>query len=125
MKISELTTDRGVDVLVQITPHVSSIATNAHLADELKKIAEVPANTLKSKFQELVFGADVFSRLIPILLKENREDFYAILAIINEKNVEDIASQNIIETISMIRELFSDKTLINFFKSFVDTPPKK
>lgn len=125
MKISELTTDRGLDVLVEITPYVSNIATSENLAAELKKLAETPASSLKSSLQQVVYGADVFSRLIPILLKERREDVYGILSVLNEKPIEQVASQNIMQTISEIREVFSDKDMLSFFKSFVGTQPKK
>lgn len=125
MKISELSTDRGLDVLVEITPYVSNIATSETLAVELKKLAETPVSGLKSSLQQMVFGADVFSRLIPILLKERRNDVYGILAVLNEKPIEEIAEQNIMQTISMIREVFSDKDMLSFFKSFVGTPPRK
>lgn len=125
MKISELSTEKGLDVLVELTPYVSNIATSETLAAELKKLAETPASGLKSALQQMVYGADVFSRLIPILLKERREDVYGILSVMNEKPIEEIAEQNIMQTIGMIREVFSDKDMLSFFKSFVGTQPRK
>lgn len=125
MKISELSTDKGLDVLVELTPYVSSIATSETLTAELKKLAETKRESLKSQLQQLAFGADMFSRLIPILLKERRNDVYGIISVLNEQPIEDVASQNIMKTVAQIREIFSDGDLLSFFKSFVERKPTK
>ena len=125
MKISEFTTDKALDVFVEITPYVADIATSEALQTTLSDLANTPASSLKSSFQQIVFGADVFSRLAPILLSERRSDVYGILAALNEKSVDEIAKQSLFKTIGMIREIFSDKDLLNFFKSFVHTQPKE
>lgn len=124
-KISELSTDAGLDVFVELTPYIANIATSETLNAELAAMAETRTNTIKSKFQQLVFGADVFSRLIPILLKERRADVYGIISVLNEQTVEEIAAQNIMQTMAQIREVFKDEQLLAFFKSFVGTAPKK
>ena len=125
MKISEFTTDKALDVFVELTPYVADIVTCEALQTALSDLANTPANSLKSTFQQMVFGADVFSRLVPILLSERRSDVYGILAALNEKSVDEIAKQSLIKTVGMIREIFSDKDLLNFFKSFVHTQPKE
>ena len=125
MKISEFTTDKALDVFVEITPYVSGIVTCAALQTALSDLANTPSKSLKSSFQQMVFGADVFSRLVPILLSERRSDVYGILAVLNETSVDEIAKQSLFKTIGMIREIFSDKDLLNFFKSFVHTQPKE
>ena len=125
MKISEFTTDKALDVFVEITPYVAGIATSETLQTALSDLANTPAKSLKSSFQQMVFGADVFSRLVPILLSERRSDVYGILAVLNETSVDEIAKQSLFKTVGMIREIFSDKDLLNFFKSFVHTQPKE
>ena len=125
MKISEFTTDKALDVFVEITPYVANIVTCETLQTALSDLANTPAKSLKSSFQQMVFGADVFSRLVPILLSERRSDVYGILAVLNEMPVDEIAKQSLFKTVGMIREIFSDKDLLNFFKSFVHTQPKE
>ena len=125
MKISEFTTDKALDVFVEITPYVANIVTCETLQTALSDLANTPAKSLKSSFQQMVFGADVFSRLVPILLSERRSDVYGILAVLNETSVDEIAKQSLFKTVGMIREIFSDKDLLNFFKSFVHTQPKE
>ena len=125
MKISEFTTDKALDVFVEIIPYVSGIVTCEALQTALSDLANTPAKSLKSSFQQMVFGADVFSRLVPILLSERRSDVYGILAVLNETSVDEIAKQSLFKTVGMIREIFSDKDLLDFFKSFVHTQPKE
>ena len=125
MKISEFTTDKALDVFVELTPYVADIVACESLQTALSDIANTPAKSLISSFQQMVFGADVFSRLVPILLSERRSDVYGILAVLNETSVDEIAKQSLFKTIGMIREIFSDKDLLNFFKSFVHTQPKE
>lgn len=125
MKISELSTDKGLDVLVELTPYVANIATSESLNREIRKLAETKVADLKSRLQQIVFGADMYSRLIPILLKERRNDVYGIIAVLNEKPVDEIAGQNIMQTIAQIREIFSDRDFLDFFKSFVGGKPEK
>ena len=125
MKISEFTTDKALDVFVEITPYVAGIVACETLRTTLSDLANTPAKSLKSTFQQMVFGADVFSRLVPILLSERRSDVYGILAVLNETSVDEIAKQSLFKTVGMIREIFSDKDLLNFFKSFVHTQPKE
>lgn len=125
MKISEFTTDKALDVFVELTPYVAGIVACESLQTTLSDLANTPANSLKSTFQQIVFGADVFSRLAPILLSERRSDVYGILAVLNETSVDEIAKQSMFKTVGMIREIFSDKDLLNFFKSFVHIQPKE
>ena len=119
MKISEFTTDKALDVFVEITPYVAGIVTCEALQTALSDLANTPAKSLKSSLQQMV------SRLVPILLSERRSDVYGILAVLNETSVDEIAKQSLFKTVGMIREIFSDKDLLNFFKSFVHTQPKE
>lgn len=125
LKVSELSTDNGLDVLCELTPYIGNIATCENLHREFDKMAKVKRADLKSKFQQIVYGADIFSALIPILLKERRADVYGILSVLNECTTEDVAKQPITKTIADIKELFKDAELVRFFKSFVDVAPVK
>lgn len=123
MRISDFSTNKAADVLVELTPHIENIFANEHLAAVLKDIAETDVSNIKSRFQYVAFAATMYSRLAPILLKERREDVYSILSILNEKTVEEIAAQNIVKTLEMIREVFTDEQLIGFFKPSGNTVP--
>ena len=119
MKLSQLTTDRAADVLCELTPYVANIVSDEDLLAEIKKA--VDAKDIQNKAQYLAIGAEKITKILPILLKKRKNDVFGILAVINEKNIEEIAKQNILVTLKQAKTAFKDKELIDFFKSCMDT----
>lgn len=119
MRLSELSTDRATDVLCELTPYIANIVSDEELLEELKKA--VDRKDIVNKAQWLAVGAEKITKIIPILLKKRKEDVFGILAVINEKTVEQIAKQNILVTLKQAKTAFKDKELIDFFKSCMDT----
>lgn len=118
MRLSELSTDRATDVLCELTPYIANIVSDEDLLEELKKA--VDRKDIVNKAQWLAVGAEKITKILPILLKKRKEDVFGILAVINEKTVEEIAKQNILMTLKQARTAFKDKELIDFFKSCMD-----
>ena len=115
MKLSEFSTDKAMDVLCEITPYIENIITDTELIAELKKAINLDnAETMAAK---MALAVAKITKIIPILLKNRKEDFYGILSALNEKSVEEIAKQNIIVTAMQIRDIAKDKELLDFFKS--------
>ena len=56
---------------------------------------------------------------LPVLLKEHRNDIYAIVSAIGGMSVDEVAAQNILTTMQQVREILMDKQMIDFFR-----PPK-
>lgn len=119
MRLSELSTERATDVLCELTPYIANIVSDEELLEELKKA--VDRKDIVNKAQWLAVGAEKITKIIPILLKKRKEDVFGILAVINEKTVEQIAKQNILVTLKQAKTAFKDKELIDFFKSCMDT----
>lgn len=119
MRLSELSTDRATDVLCELTPYIANIVSDEELLEELKKA--VDRKDIVNKAQWLAVGAEKITKILPILLKKRKEDVFGILAVINEKTVEQIAKQNILMTLKQAKTAFKDKELIDFFKSCMDT----
>ena len=119
MRLSELSTDRATDVLCELTPYIANIVSDEELLEELKKA--VDRKDIVNKAQWLAVGAEKITKIIPILLKKRKEDVFGILAVMNEKSVEQIAKQNILVTLKQAKTAFKDKELIDFFKSCMDT----
>ena len=115
MKLSELTTDKALDVLCEITPYVSGIVTDEELAEELRHAVDLPKDATRAAL--LAAGIDKIAKIAPILLKKRRADVLGILGGINGKNADEISKQPAMETIKQIRELFGDRELLDFFKS--------
>lgn len=119
MRLSELSTDRAADVLCELTPYIANIVSDEELLEELKKA--VDRKDIVNKAQWLAVGAEKITKIMPILLKKRKEDVFGILAVMNEKSVEQIAKQNILVTLKQAKTAFKDKELIDFFKSCMDT----
>ena len=118
MKISELSTDKGLDIICEITPFVDEIATDEELISTLKEKIKLPEGATRADM--LKIGADKINKIVPILLKKKRSAIYGILAALNETSAEKISKQSMISTAKQIKEAVGDKELIDFFKSCVD-----
>lgn len=114
MKISEINTDQLCDVLCSLTEPITNIVSDQKLINELKKDMGLKDDATQS--ETMTAGAKKITALFPILLKNHRQDVYKILAIMDEKQVNDIGTQNAMETIKIIKELTQDKDFMDFFK---------
>lgn len=117
MKLSEMTTDRAMDVLCEITPCIANITADEELLAELRNAIDPKA--VKTKSELMVKGVEKITKLAPIVLKKRKADVFGILAALNEKTAEEIGKQNIIATMAQVREVVKDKDLMDFFKSCV------
>lgn len=115
MKLLELTTERAADVLCELTPYIANITGDKALVDEL---GEKFNSKGKSVAELYTFAAHKYATLAPILLKAHRSDVFGVLAVLNERSADEIAKQKVMETMKQVRDLFQDKELLDFFKSF-------
>lgn len=117
MKLSELATDRAVDVLCEISVYVTHIITDGELMGELKKKLKLTGE--ESRIEAMVMAMEKISKLIPLVLKKHKSDVFGILAATRDVTADDVAKQNIVKTMEQIRDMAKDKELIDFFKSCV------
>lgn len=115
MKLSKLSTDEALDVLCELTPYINNIVTDDVLLDELK--AKVKSKGNETKAEIMAMGAEKINKLVPIVLKGHKDDVYGILSVLNDADVDAIGKQNVIKTMSQIRDLIKDKEFLDFFKS--------
>lgn len=118
MRISELSTDRALDVFCELVPYIDSILVDEELIGEIKRKVKLPEGSSRADF--LNIGVEKVNKIVPILLKKKRGDIYGILSILNDKPVEEIGKQNFLVTASQVRDVLKDRDLIDFFKSCVD-----
>ena len=123
MKISELSTDKALDVICEITPFVDEIATDEELISTIKEKVKLPEGATRADM--LKIGADKINKIVPIILKKRRSAVYGILAALNESSIEKISKQSMISTAKQIKEAVGDKELIDFFKSCVGAEGSK
>lgn len=112
MKLSELTTEQAADVLCEITPFISNITGDKELLDELGNKFDTKG---KSVAELYTFAAKKVAVLAPIILKTHRDDLFGILSVLNETDAEQIAKQNVLTTMTQIKDAISDKELLDFF----------
>lgn len=116
MKLSELETEKAYDMLCELTPHVESIVTDNELIEELRQEVDFSGcNTVIEKYTAIV---GKFSKILPTLMKKKKDDIFSIVAIVNDVTIETVKKQNVLVTMTQIKELIQDKELIDFFKSF-------
>lgn len=116
MKLSEISTDRFLDIICDITPYVTEIVED----EEIKKtLIEKIKNASGSKDEIIELGVgktlNKITKLIPLLLRKRRNSVYGILSVINEKNIEEYRNQNSLVTIKELNELLKDESFVDFF----------
>ncbi len=128
MKLSELSTDRALDTLCEMTPYIANIMGDEKIVSALS--SAMPQNpdgadqTEKKDDEKSSFSVGVqmmsgLANMAPILLREHRPDVYGILSAMNETSANKIATQKLTDTIKQVREVFQDDELLSFFKSSV------
>lgn len=117
MKLSELSTDRALDVLCELTPYIANITNDEELVRTLGRKMDNSAET--NLYGQFALLAGRIGEITPLLLKTHRADVYGILSILNEKPAAEIAAQPVTETMRQVLEVFQDTELIRFFRSSV------
>lgn len=118
MKLSQISTDRAADVLCEITPYVANITADEELLSELRNA--VDPKQVSTRAELMAKGVEKITKLVPIILKKRKMDVFGILAALNEKTAEEISKQNILATMSQIRDVIRDRDLMDFFRSCAD-----
>lgn len=114
-KLSELGTDECLDVLCELTPHIVNLVSDEEIMEAIGKPVDKKNAT---KVGVMLLGAQRITKVVPLLLKKHRDDIYAILSIMGEKSVEEVAKQGTMATLWQIKEISNDKELLSFFKSW-------
>ena len=114
-KLSQLGTDECLDVLCEITPHIVNLVSDEEIMNAIGKPVDKKNST---KVGVMLIGAQRITTVVPLLLKTHRAAIYAILSVMGEKSVEEVAAQSTMATLWQIKELSNDKELLSFFKSW-------
>lgn len=115
MKLSQLSTEKAADILCEVSIYAVNVVTDEELMNEITK--KLSAEDKPTKERIISFATDKLSKLLPLILKKHKGDIFGIIAAVNEKSIDDVAKQNIVQTMSEIREIINDKELVDFFKS--------
>lgn len=111
MKLKEMNTDQLADALCEIAPLLEEIGKDAELNENLRKIT---MKERESGMTVLEKGVSLIARVVPALLKTHRAETYKILSVMTGKSVQELATQNGMETIRDAKDCV-DEELIGFF----------
>ena len=120
MKLSELSTERAVDVLCEITEPLSQILSDEELTREIARVS-LPEGEKYTKFALYRAGAEKICKMIPIILKKRRDAVYKIVAAVNGMDIDAVKKQNIMTTCSQVRDIVKDEAFSDFAKSWAQT----
>ena len=106
-----LSTEKAFDIL----PYISDIYEKIDFKGFIKEYRENIKDADEGN-QQLIAGLDIFA----FLMKQSgkvKEEFFNIVAIAEDKKVEEVKEQSFAKTLKTIKELFADKELTDFFKT--------
>jgi len=104
-----ISTDKAFDLLPYAVTIFDKLQLGKYIADTKKSLKEEPKTPLEA-------GLEVFQ----FVLKNSgkiKEEIFDIVAVVSEKPKEEIKKQSFAVTLNSFKEIFTDKELLNFFKS--------
>lgn len=123
MKLSEMTSEQGVDVLIRLTPVITGLLSDSEFISEVTGILADKSEDGKELRAEdyLSRGIEKINNLAFLLFRKKRDALFEIIGAVSGKSLKEVASQSFIVTLSEARDILRDKDLINFLKSCAGT----
>lgn len=117
MKLSEMTNQQAVKVTIKLIPVIKNIVTDKKILEIWNRKIDIEAgmNEEEMKIKQSLYVSEKLLDLAPYLLENHENDVYKILAILNNKKIEEIKKQLFITTIQQLTELMNDEALIKLF----------
>ena len=106
MKISEMSTEQGFDVMEKLVPYVNEIVSD----EEVGKIA--------AAYRESRNAADSMGQLFPLMVQKHRDALYGMVAVTSGKTVEEVRKQPLSKTKEGFDAALCDD-VIDFFILFL------
>lgn len=108
-------TEDAIDKLCDIAAIIADIGEKAKNDQEFKDFM--------SGYNKAKDNRMFMLRVLPVLVKNYKEDIYSILSIWTDKPIEEIKEQSIGATVKELKAIFEDEDIRAFFSSFSE--PKK
>lgn len=109
MKLSEMTTEQGVQAMTKLAGPVGNITSDEEFFQMLQDFASKAGDTSPISLID-----EVCKRLIPVALVKHKADVYAIIGALTGKTAKEIAAQKLTTTIAEVKSSF-DKEFLDFF----------
>ena len=111
MKISQMNSEQGADVLMKIMKPVCDILADRDAVTLFDNLQGLDPDQAMEGLTAVVMQA------LPYLLEKHRMDTFAIIGALSGKTAQQIASQRFLETVRDVIDC-ADRELIDFFTSF-------
>lgn len=106
-----LSTEKAFNIL----PYISDIYEKLDFTEFINKYQSNEEEEDNER-RQIVTGLDMFS----FIMKQSgkiKDEFFNIVALVEEKEIEEIKKQSFATTLKTIKDLFTDKELSDFFKT--------
>lgn len=107
-----ISTEKAFDILPHVSEIYEKVNIKKYITDKKTKLKKGTNNEVEM----MGLGLDMFSYVLKQSSKV-KEEFFNIVAIIEDKNLEDVKKQSLIVTIKTIKDLFEDIETMDFLKS--------
>jgi hypothetical protein len=104
-----LSTDKLFDILPYAVDIYEKIEIDKYIEESKKKYKKNPVSQMQA-------GIDLFKYVLKGSGKIKKE-IITVVSIIQGKSYEEIAAQNFLHTAMSLKEIFTDKETVDFFKS--------
>lgn len=122
INFEKFSTEKTLDVICTITPALGKIFSDEEIIKTYSDRLSVEALKLEGFTDEEIKakanakGMENISKLVPLVLGEHRQDIYKVLATLNDKTIEEIKEQNIMDTIEQTTALLNNEAIVGFFQ---------
>ena len=107
-----INSEKAFDMLPYVSDIYEKIDMGKYIANKKFEIAK---NKNNDEVEIMGYGLDMFSYIMKQSPKI-KDEFFQIVAIIEDKTLEEVKAQNLGETIGTIKALFEDIETMDFFK---------
>jgi hypothetical protein len=115
MRLYEITTDRGMDIIAEAVPALGRIIKTDTIKGFIKKYGNERIT------QALAIKAVL--EVIPDIFKESKADVLAIVSAFTGKTLAAVRKQPFLTTFGELKEIVTDPDFMQLFNSSVNTEP--
>lgn len=120
INLENLNTNKAFDIICVITPAIGKIIKDKNIQKIFndRLIREEHSELTDEEFNRLTTnkGIEMITDIIPLILKNYREDIFLILSALSDKTIDEIRNQNVLETIEQINLLLNHEGIMGFLQ---------
>lgn len=104
MKLSEMTTDKAAELIVEVSPLIDKLIDD-ELVNDLETVISFEGKTIGEIY---AIGAKKITTILSIIIKNHRAELFGIIGLFSGKSIEEVASMKMKDTINEIKLFFND-----------------